>query len=81
MPCASTWYPRQDSNLRFRLRRPVPYPLGHWGTLLDYRSPGQRRSSRRASGAAHGDEVEGLVVFRETQDGRDLVVVEGADRY
>ena len=25
------WYPRQDSNLRFRLRRPVPYPLGHWG--------------------------------------------------
>ena len=25
------WRPRQDSNLRTRLRRPVLYPLSYWG--------------------------------------------------
>jgi hypothetical protein len=27
------WYPRQDSNLRPRLRRPVLYPLSYEGPL------------------------------------------------
>jgi hypothetical protein len=40
------WYPRQDSNLRSGLRRPVPYPLGHWGTRGDYSRRGARGQPR-----------------------------------
>ena len=58
-----SWYPWQDSNLRFRLRRPAPYPLGHRGTcgvfgisggpLVPNTLPDVGRA-RRNSGATRG---------------------------
>ena len=42
----SQWRPRQDSNLRHRLRRPVLYPLsygGFWRALNPLTSIGERQ--------------------------------------
>ena len=45
MSCDITWRPRQDSNLRHRLRRPVLYPLSYEG------SDGHRRYTGASQGA------------------------------
>jgi diaminopimelate decarboxylase len=47
--------PRQDSNLRTRLRRPVLYPLSYWGGLFTVSCPGMTGGSSAGVGPLQRD--------------------------
>ena len=74
-PALRVWRPRQESNLRFRLRRPTLYPLSYEGT---YASPRRARGYLRHNGGVISDPVV-VVSRRVTTALRDHFGAEHAD--